>query len=286
MGLVDPRRKDASAYLSLLHVINSRQCLDKLTGQMAEALSGRGVRKLIGPTGLSPYLGSGVLMDAFNRTPPLHTAYNPPYLAEIMGSVWRPLTRLRLHCAQVSEVAKGPDLSPSLADRATLVPLEPQRLAGDLLPLFQAGAVAWRDVSPLDQIEADFLLSWLGIWPLMGRLLLVENQPAGFVLLQPDMGERLRRTGGGRRLAGRAWLRGGVAPPVRAGRLLFGAVLPAHRNQGLGRFLWDTALDMAREQGWQRLSVGPVSAISSVSDRLTGWGAQPCAHYMLHQLEL
>lgn len=284
--LADPRRQDAVGYLAWLHVNNSRQCLERLTEQVLEPLAARGVRRLIGPTGLSPFLGSGVLIDAFNRTPPLHTAYNPPYLPEIMGSVWRPLTRLRLHCAQVDEAPTGAELPASLADRVSLSPLDPQRLAGDLLPLLQSVAVAWRDVPPPDQEEADFLLAWLGAWPMTGRLLWVDGVAAGFVLLQPDLGELLRRTGGGRRIWGRGRLFLGRAKPVQAGRLLFGGLLPAYRGQGLGRFLWHTALDVARTQGWRTLSVGPVPGTSTVSDQLSAWGAQPCANYMLHQIEL
>ena len=77
----DPVRKDMG-YLSL-HTVNDRTTLRVLLESLTEHLRPHGIRTLIGPTHLFPHLGSGVLENYWNLTPPLYTPYNPPYLAEL-----------------------------------------------------------------------------------------------------------------------------------------------------------------------------------------------------------
>lgn len=101
MALCDPRRREGTAYLALLHCVNDPESLDRLLGRLAEALSARGCRRVIGPIGLSPHLGSGLLQDCWGQLPPLHTPYNPPYVPEVVGSAMRPLDRARLYHLEV-----------------------------------------------------------------------------------------------------------------------------------------------------------------------------------------
>ncbi len=101
MILSDPRRQDGTAYLSLLRCVNDVESLERFVGVALEQAAYLGRYRLVGPTGLSPHLGSGVLQDYFHVMPPLHTAYNPPYVPEVMENVLAPLQTQRLYHAVV-----------------------------------------------------------------------------------------------------------------------------------------------------------------------------------------
>lgn len=276
IALADPRRPGA-AYLALMQCANDEECVERLLAAAAEQLRTQGVSTVYGPTALSPHLPSGVLASHYHLAPPLHTPYNPPFLADLLAELMTPVQTSRLY------VAAAPPGAPPAAGPARLEPLEPPRLAGDLLPLFQA---AMSDQSPLpDAAEVEFLLDWIGFAPVFGWLACVEGKPVGFCLLQPDWAPLLRRTGGARTLLGRtryAWGR----PPATAGRLLWGGVLPAWRRQGIGSQLWAQALHSAAAQGWRTLSAGPFDQDTSPAAFWTAGGAAAQQRYMLFQAGL
>ncbi|MBV7326885.1 hypothetical protein KFU94_01225 [Chloroflexi bacterium TSY] len=233
----DPRRQDATAYLALLRVVNDEECLERLMGSVMEHLWQRGVRRVIGPTGLSPHLQSGVLQDHFHQLPPLHTPYNPPYLPEVISSMMRPLIESRLYHTTIPaqnliiQDHHG-DPKPWQRGPAQLFPLAPRRLAKSLLPLLSEACASWSHWPPLDSQEALFLLRQLEPWPLCGWLAYINRNPVGFVLLQPDLTASLRLAKGGRNPLWRPWLAWRARRPASAGRLLFGAVLPEWQRQG------------------------------------------------------
>lgn len=278
--LRDRRRRDGAAYVALLHVANDTETLLRYLTMVGEILQPAGVRQLILPTGISPYLGTGVLQDHFHRWPPLYSPYNPPYLPEMMMEICRPLGRSLLYEVEVArsleKVRQGP---------ATLRPFDPVRLAGDLLPLFQQTMPTWADFPLPDEQEAAFLLRRLGRWPVVGWLAEVNGEAVGFVLLQPDLAAILRQSNGGRRLLGRAWLAWRTRRPVKAGRTLFGGVAPAYRRRGIGRQLWQQALRHSYESGWERLSIGPLPSTAPASNFLQAQGVEPQRTYLLHRYE-
>jgi GNAT superfamily N-acetyltransferase len=279
--LRDPRRRDAAAYVALLHVVNDMTSLLNFLSKAQGLLEPAGVRKLILTTALSPHLGSGVLQDHFHQLPPFHTPYNPPYLPELIAEACRPLGRSQLYVATVDEHLAKP-ISP---EAAQVRPLEPARLTTDLLPLFQEAAFRWADFPPPDALEAAFLLRWLASGPLSGWIAEVEGKPVGFILLQPDLSELLYRLGGGRRLLWRPWLHWRSQRRVKAGRVLFGAVLPDYQRQGIGRQLWQQAVRTAAEMGWQTLSIGPVPSTAPANTFLESLGVNAQRSYLLHRYE-
>jgi GNAT superfamily N-acetyltransferase len=280
--LTDPRREDRTAYLALLHCRNDLTSLKRHLAFVAEALAGRGYRRAIGPTGLSPHLGSGLLQDYWHRQPPLHTPSNPPYLPELAGLALRPLARGQLHRLDLdSDLEPGPSPGP-----AALRPLEPAQLAAGLLPLLAAACPPTRaDFPPPDAAEAEFLLDWLGRWPLWGWQAEVDGQAVGFVLLQPDLAPRLHRAGGGRGLPARLWLAWAGRRATRQGRILFGGVLPEWRENGIGRQLLHRARLDAHRQGWQRLTVGPLPGTGPGPSFMEQQGAEVRQTYLLYQKE-
>lgn len=281
VALYDSRRRDRTAYLALLHAVNDPEPLERLLERLAESLGPLGCRRLIGPTGLSPHLETGLLRDCWDRLPPLSTPYDPPYLPEIAAIHLQPLAQARLY-----HLAIPPEPPPVPSSPAEIAPLEPARLAGDLLALMVAACPAWAGFPPPDEQEAAFILRWLSRWPLYGWLALVDTRPVGFVLLQPDLGSRLKRAGGGRNPLWRPWLLWAGRRPARQGRLLYGAVLPDWGGQGIGRQLLRQALVTSHSLGWQRLSCGPLPDGSTGSKFLEHHGATAEQKYTLYQREL
>jgi ribosomal protein S18 acetylase RimI-like enzyme len=230
---------------------------------------------------LSPHLGTGLLVDHWDELPPLHSPHNPPYVPELLEGAMRPLGHSRLY--QLTIPLERPPAPPTPAQ---ISPLDPARLATDLLPLLEAACPSWGNFVLPDAKEAAFLLRWVGRWPLYGRLAQIQGEPAGFVLLGPDLSLPLRQAGGGRNLLGRLWFKWRSRRPVRRGRLLYGGVSPRWRGQGIGHQLMHQALVIGQEQGWRTLSIGPIPSTAPACAFLAHQGAHPRQTYVLYQRNL
>lgn len=280
LSAIDPRRTGRTAHLGLLHLAQEDEAFDRLYYHLVETLSAEGYHRVVGPAGLSPHLGSGLLVDSWNAWPPAHTPANPPYLPELVERRLRVFQEGRLYHAVVPAAA---ETIPTL----TVRPFDVARLAGDLLPLLAAATENPTAGFPApDAAEAAFLLRQIGPGA-AGGLVERDGAPAGFVLLAPDDAGRRRAARGGRPLWGRAWLAVAGNRPVAAGRVLFGAVAPEARRQGIGRTLWAWALTEARARGWRMLTIGPVweprEGRSPAAELLARHGAVARQTYRLYE---
>lgn len=273
---IDRRRDDGAGYLGLLRCTNDEETLERLLAQAFEYAAEQGCTSLLGPTGIMPGWQPGALLNHFNRVPPWHTPYNPPYAGELYAAVMEPWLATTLYEAVV------PDKLPLAPAPAAIEPLQLERLAGDLRALL-AASLHLDDAFPSpDELEAQALLNWLqATVAARAWLATVDGAPAGFVMLQPDLAPLLHRTGGGRRWPGRGYLALRKNKPAAAGRLLLGTVAPQWRNQGIGLQLWRQALEHAQQAGWYSISCGPVVPASDAATFLTRQGARSQQEYML-----
>jgi GNAT superfamily N-acetyltransferase len=274
---VDRRRSDSAAYLGLLRCANDEETLERLLGKAFEHVAAQGCSRLLGPTGVLAAWNPGVLADHFNRRPPWHTPYNPPYAADLLAAIMEPWLETELYTIEL------PSSLPPAPAPATIELPALDRLAADMLPLL-AESVRLGDAFPtFDQVEAQALLTWLQttVSP-QAQLAAVDGIPAGFILLQPDLAPLLQRTKGGRGWLARGYLHLRRHAGATAGRLLLGAVAPAWRGQGIGLQLWRCALDYARQMGWQTLTCGPVLAGSEAAIFLARQGARSQQHYITY----
>ena len=262
-------------HLALPRCANDKATLRQLLEQAAAIGGGH---TLLGPTHLSPYLGAGALDSHWNLRPPQYTLYNPPYFSDLLRSVMEPATRSRLYHLEVP-----PDAQPVEAAPASLIPLEPDRLASHLLPLMATACAPSPDFAPPDATAVRFILRWLKRWPLHGWLAVIEGQPAGFVLLQADGAAAMQQASGGKALWWRLWLRWTSSRGTRTGRLLFGAVQPAWRERGVGRQLLAAAQASAANAGWQKLIIGPIPEGAPAGGFLKKVGARPQQAYQLYR---
>jgi GNAT superfamily N-acetyltransferase len=280
--LCDPRREDRTAYLSLFRCTNNLESLERFLDFSLDFLSDEGYQRLIGPVGMSAYLCSGILEDHWNQVPPSFTPYNPPYLPELMSETFKPLSTSQLYAIDIPAGALPRPVGP-----AQLGPFPPERLHNDLLPLLAEAGSSWSGFPQADALEAAFLLRWIGYGPTQAWLASMDGEAAGFALLQPDLSPWLRMAKGGRNLFCRIWLDRAIREPASQGRLLFAAVLPAWRGQGIGRQLFQQALAVAGDHGWKRLVIGPLSEeLKSLRSFLEHQGAVPGQIYRLYQMEI
>lgn len=285
--LIDPRRSDSAAYLSLLHVANNGESLERLLKAVREQVGHRDVRRLILPVGLSPYLGTGVLQSHFHRVPPLHAPYAPPYAPELFASVCRPLGRGLLLAA---EPGTGRDGERSGPGPAQVQPMDPNRLASDLLPLFAQTAPGWAVFPRPDELEARFLLWWILRRPALAWVAELDGEPVGYLLAQPDGSEPLCRSKGGRSLLARVQLQILEMRQPRSLRILSMGVDPAYRRRGIGRQLWQQMLAAGRrgdlETGWRSVTAGPLPSTERAGlGFLTALGLSSRETYLLHRYE-
>ena len=271
-------RSDRTAYLGLLHCVNDLECLDRLLDSAAEYFREAGYRRMVGPTALSPHLGRGLLTDSFDRVPPLHTPYNPPYSPELFARAMEPLYTEQLYSVPVSPIEP---VAPTGIVTLRQAPF--RQMAGKYAHLMQE-VLADAEFPAPDLDEVRFMQRWTGVWPTRAWIAAVDNQPVGFLVLQGDHAPLALSTGGGR-FGARTWLRWRAQRGARSGRLLWGGVRSAWRQQGIGWLLWQEMHRYAAGQGWQQVTIGPLRPQSAAAATLLRWGARPQQSYQIYQRE-
>ena len=283
---LDPRRTDSTAHLALLHAANSRESLERLLHAVQEQLGHEGIRRLILPVGLSPYLGTGVLQTHFHRVPPLHAPYAPPYVPELLTTVCRPLGRSLLFALEPDAHTDASATSAPVPGPADIYPLDPNRLAADLLPLFAQTVPSWAEFPLPDGPEAQFLLWWILRRPALAWVAELDGEPVGYLLAQPDGSEPLRRSHGGRSLLRRLQLHILELRQPHSVRVLFMGVDPDYRRRGIGRQLWQQMLAAGPVNGWQSVTVGPLPSVARAGlNFLTALGLTGRETYLLHRYD-
>ncbi len=285
VALLSHKSGDRIAYLALLHCANDLEALTRLLDDLFELLLEIGCRKVVGPTGISPHLGSGILQDSWHQIPPMYTPYNPPYLPELVARLLDPVMTYKLYHLNVHQ-----DIPKEFFNGKTrevcIVPLETNTLPKDF-PLLFAETCSHIDAIPSPDVdEVSFLLRWLGEWPLIGSLALIENRPVGFILMQPDLSPVMLKAKGGRNPLWRSWLMWNSRRAALHGRVLFGGVVSEWRNRGIGHHLLAQALLTARVMKWQTLRIGPIPCNTSASAFLESCGAVPQQTYSIYQRDL
>jgi GNAT superfamily N-acetyltransferase len=266
------------AHGALLEVANDEEALERLLYALAEQAAEAAMAGVTLGAGLVPAFPEGILLDNYYVDPPLHGAYNAPFLPDLLAEQAEPLFHRRLWSLSL-DAGKSDGARPGGAANLTIEPAPPDLLAGDLLPLLEeiwrSSAASAAGFAAPDVLEVSFLLALWQVAPLTLLVARRAERAVGFCLLQPDVGPQLRRLRGGQPLWTRAWLALQPLQRARSGRLLLGGVAPDTTGQGVGGALWRSALAHARASGWQSLTIGPVDEGAPVEAFLAAQGATP-----------
>lgn len=279
--LYNPVGGQQAAYLGLLQCINDEDTFERLIDEAASTALEWGARRFIGPTGLSPQLETGLLMDSWDQQAPTYTPSNSPYLPEIIEGSLTPagvsrLYRLDIGTEDASRTKPSGDIQ--------IEPLDINRLAKDLLPLMAAAGDP--RFPSADMEEAEFLLRWTYLPTRVGWTVSLSRRMVGFVLVQDDRAPELASTRGGKSLLNRALLSVRMSRPATSGRVLFGGVLPKFRSQGAGSRLLTQVVTYGRERGWEYVTIGPVPEGIPAERFLKKRGAVTRQSYQIYQREL
>lgn len=268
--LRDDRGPAPVTHLALLAMANDAEVAERLVGAAYEAHPG-GI--LIGPSSLTPRLAGGVLLDHFHQEPPLHSPYNPPYLAEVIGGTLDAVAFERMWFLDCAAAAQSPHRTQSPRVQEFAV----ERLVGDLQPLVAASWVAEGEAP--DAAEIDLALRLWHASPLLGWCALDGDQVVAYVVAQADVGRYMRRIQGGRTLRGRAWQALRTPGAASAGRVLLGGVLPAARRRGVASALIGAVAEYGLRVGWRTMAIGPVVEGGEAAAFLEAIGAAPRQRY-------
>lgn len=175
----------------------------------------RGLNLVIGPKGLTPLDGHGLLIRGFEHPPAFGMPWNPPWYVQLVETQgFAP--RRDSDSGYLSRDIEFPQRIHALADRVrarrglSIMRFTRRRDLKALIPhlktLYNQSLSGMRDNYPLDEAEAQSManqLLWFANPRLIKAIVNREGQPVGFLLAYPDIAAALRRTRG--RLAPLGW---------------------------------------------------------------------------------
>ncbi len=236
------------AFFGFFESIDDQATSDALFAAAASWASDQGLTSLVGPKGLLPSDGHGVLVDGFDITPALEVGYHHRYYDRlIQGSGLTPATDYV--SGQLSVSHEVPDQVLAMADSAAadggyeLKTFDSKR---DLKPwILRFGRMYNETMSgnweytPVDDVEieamADRLLPIAD--PRLMVLLMQGDDIVGYLLLLPDVSETIRQIGGRLLPFGWAHLLRAVKRTRKVNILAMGLV-PEHRGAGANLVLY------------------------------------------------
>ncbi len=199
--------KARTGFFYYFDCIDDQQAASRLFSAAFDWLRARGLEAVIGPKGLTPLDGVGLLVRGFTERMPFGLAWNPPYyvqLLEVQGFA----PRRDLDSGRLGREAPVPERIHQIADRVRrrrgleIMRFRTRRDLRALLPhlqsLYNQTLSGVRDNYPLDEAETRVMADQL-LWfsdPRLIKAVVKDGQPVGFLLAYPDIADGLRRTGG------------------------------------------------------------------------------------------
>ena len=276
IGVLDHRgfnevRAANTAFFGYFEAIDDQTTADSLFGAAGSWASDRGLTSLVGPRGLLPSDGRGVLVEGFELPPTLGLPFHHPYYDRLIrGAGLNRATDYLSGRVQVSRDA--PDQVLAAADAAAAAngyELKTFNSKRDLKPwLLRIGRILDESMvdnwgyTPADDTEIEAMGKRILpiVDPHLILLLMQSDEIVGYLLLLPDVGDAIQASGG--RLLPLGWARL-VRASKRTRKVTIPAMglIPEHRGTGANlvlyaaltrhphRHLFDTAEVVQVEEG-------------------------------------
>jgi len=246
-------------FFGFFETINDLAVSSALLGAARERLSARGMETMRGPLNPSTNDSCGLLISGFDSPPKIMMPYNPPFydshLEEFGLSKIKDLNAYIRFC----ETPISPRIEKIVArlnSRKDFI-IRPIRLAAlehELSFVREIYNEAWAEnwgFVPMTEDEMSFAAkSFKAILkPDHVQIIEVDNEPAGFSLIVPDVNVALKKTNGELSFFGmlRFLLELGK---VKQGRLIMLGVKKKFRNRGFELLLVCKVVETTRKLGW------------------------------------
>jgi hypothetical protein len=211
MGVINHRynslKNEKSARFCNFESINNQLVSNELLNYIKNWASEKGMNNLIGPLGMYYHDPIGFMIEGYDYEPSISTYYNFDYLPtliEIAGYK----KKYDLVAYKINIVNGIPDLFRQLYDRLSnsntielLKFKSKQDLKKMVIPMLQLLNECYTEIdgySPLDDNEMQILAKqFIPILdPKYVKLVLVNKEPAGFMIAMPNISPGIRRSGG------------------------------------------------------------------------------------------
>lgn len=247
----------------------------------------RGLRRLLGPFYLSIHDQVGLLVEGFHLAPRVLMPYGrPSYPALLEGAGLRPVREFLAYEWDV-QAQRAFDLGPPRPGTVirTFRPELPREETARFLEVYnEAFAENWGFV-PMTAAEARAAVAdFLRYADLrLPRFAEVEGEPAGFLLLLPDLNEAVRHA------RGKLWPLGLLRilrhrRRIRSVRVMTAAVRPRFRPGALALHLIHAIWRAGREAGYRTAEFGYVDSENRTMRRIVErLGARPVKRYRVYE---
>ncbi|HUF86118.1 MAG TPA: N-acetyltransferase [Thermohalobaculum sp.] len=263
-------------YFGMLAAEPDAGTLGALFGAAEDWLAARGAGVVRGPFDLSINQTTGLLVDGFDTPPSLMMGHDPPWLgAEVERQGY---ARAKDLVAYRMDVRGGlPDKLRRLAERGapglTIRSIDMRRYRAEVATITDIFNDAWAGnwgFTPLTEAESAAMADEMKpiLDPDLIRIAEIQGEPAGFIVLLPNVNEAIADLGG--RLLPLGWLK--LLWRIKAGRIrtarvplmgvrkahartMLGKTLPlkliyALESRGVGRGLGELELGWLLEDNW------------------------------------
>ncbi len=207
------RYRDDTGFWGMLEAENDRELFHALLGQAEEWLRGKGMKRARGPFNLSINQECGLLVNGFEFPPSMMMGHAPPYYSRMLQELGYQKARdlIAYHIKQAPETLETIEkvLGSSKEDFQTR-PLRKKYLIRELDIMFSIFNDAWsQNWGFLPFTRDEYLDMGKGMSllarPRFIRIAHVQGEPAGFIVLLPNLNEITRDLDG--RLFPLGWIK-------------------------------------------------------------------------------
>jgi hypothetical protein len=199
-----------TAFFYYFDAANDAQATTKLFDAVFEWARGKGLTEVYGPNGPMRSDGHGLLVEGFAHRPAIGIKYNYPYYKDrVEDSGFE-----KSHDYYSGYIQKGYDLPERFYELAERIKArrgyrvrsfrtrrELLSLAPDLYQIYERAFVQVWGYYPVDVVEIEAMIRRISLIadPRMIKMVLVDDEPVGFVIAYPDVSAAIQR------IKGRLW---------------------------------------------------------------------------------